>query len=121
LAERREHVVIREVRVASARVRQHEQPRAVNGRVLKPGLDHRRLGVANDAPQRAIHRHADERDDRGAEAFDLLLQDLPSLEVLVRFQGIDPRRWPRNQVGHSDTPPGQPDVVFVRDGLGNDA
>jgi hypothetical protein len=112
------------VRVAAAGVRQHEQPRAVDGRALKTGFDHR-LGagrhVAQHPPERPVHRHADEGDNRRPEARDLPFKNPPSLEVLGRTQIVDSRTRPRDQVGHPDAPFREPDVILVRDRLGHDA
>jgi hypothetical protein len=83
------------MRVAAARIRQHEEARAVHGRVLKSRFDHRCLRVTEHPPQHAVHRHADERDDRRTKAC--------------------------NQVGHPDAPRRQAHVVHVRDGLGHDS
>ena len=86
-----------------------------------PGLRRAKCSLLQDPPERAIHRHADERHDLGAKAFDLLLENLPAFLVFVRRQGVDPRRRPRDQVGHPDPPLRQPHVVLVRDRLGDDA
>jgi len=93
----------------------------VHGGVLEARLDHRSFDVAQDAPERAVHRHADERDDLRTKPLDLLLENLPALLVLRRVQGVDAWRRPRHQIGHPDAPLGQPDVVLVRDRLGDDA
>ena len=101
-------------------------------RVLKPRLDHHRAADAfglrrakgrllEDAPQRAVHRHSHEGDDLRSKALDLLLEDLPALLVLHGTQIVDARARPRDQVGHADAPLRQPDVVLVRDRLGDDA
>jgi hypothetical protein len=108
------------MRVAAARIRQHEEARAVHGRVLKSRFDHRGLGVTEHPPQRAIHRHTDEGDDRRTKAIDLLLENLPALEVFLRLQHVDAGAWPCDQVGHPDAPRRQAHVVHVRDGLGHD-
>jgi hypothetical protein len=109
------------MRVAPARVGQHEQPRAVHGRVLEPGHDRRRLGVAQHPPQRAIHGHADKRHDLRAVLLDLALENLPAFEILHGTEIVDARARARDQVRHAEAPLGQPHVPFVRDRLRNHA
>jgi hypothetical protein len=109
------------MRVASARIGQDEQPRAVHGGFLEPGRDGRRLGVTQHPPQRAIHRHTDERHHLRTVLFDLPLEDLPAFEVLGRAEIVDAGAGARDQVRHTEPPLGQTHVPFVRDGLGNDA
>jgi hypothetical protein len=108
------------VRVAAARVGQHEQARAVHRCFLESRLDERSLGVAEHAPQRAVHRHANERDDPRTESIDLLLENLPALEVLGGLQHVDARAGARDQVGHADAPCRQPHVIQVRHRFGHD-
>src|SRR5262249_9082502 len=67
------------------------------------------------------HRDADERDDVGAKALDLLLQDLPALQVFRRLQIVDSRARARDQVRDAEPPFRQADVVFVRDRFGDEA
>jgi hypothetical protein len=93
----------------------------VHRRLLKTGNDGGRLGVPEDAPQRAVHRDADERHDLRTKAIDLGFENLPAFEILGRLQHVDARTRPGDQVGHPDAPLRQPHVVFVRDRLGDDS
>jgi hypothetical protein len=92
----------------------------MHGRLLKPRLDLRRVGLPQRLPQRAVHRHADERDDVRLERRDFPLHNPPALDVFRRFQHVNARAWARHQVRHADAPLRQADVVVVRDRLGND-
>jgi hypothetical protein len=120
-SKRFEHLGVGEVRVSAARVRQDEHPCAVDGRLLEARLDVRCVGVPEDSPERAIHRHADERDDRGTVPRDFLLEDPPALDVLGGLEHVDAWARPRNKIRHPDAPLRQPDIVHMRHGLGNDA
>ena len=110
--------------VASARVGQHEQARAVHGGALKPRPDYRpaaarglrraRRRDLEDAPQRAVHRHPDERDDLRTEPLDFLVENLPSFQVFGRDEVVDARARPGDEVRHSDPPLRQPHIVLVR-------
>jgi hypothetical protein len=93
----------------------------VDRRGLKTGLDHWCLNVAQDPPQRAVHRHSDERHDLRAKTLDFLLENLPAFLILNGTQVVDAGARPGDQVGHPDAPLRQPDVVLVRDRLGDDA
>jgi hypothetical protein len=77
--------------------------------------------VAQHPPQRAVHRHPDERDDRRLELRDLAFQNAPSLDVLRRLEHVDAGTGPGDEVGHADAPPRQPHVVPVCNWFGNDA
>jgi hypothetical protein len=121
LTERRQHLFVGKVGVAAARVRQHEDPRAVHGRVLESRLDLELSRVAENLRERAIHRHADERDHLRPEPVDLLFQNLPALDVFLRLQRVDAGSRARDQVRHADAPQRQPHVVVVRDRLRDDA
>jgi hypothetical protein len=85
--------------------------------VLKPWFDGRRRRRAQRLPQHPIERHANERDDRGAEPIDLRLQHAPALEVLAGPQFVDARARPRDHVRHAKTPLRQPPIVGERDGF----
>jgi hypothetical protein len=77
--------------------------------------------LVDDLPEGSIHRHSDERHNLRTEPIDLLLQNLPTVQVLVRLQHIDPWTRARDEVRHPDAPLGQAIVVLVRDRLRDDA
>jgi hypothetical protein len=119
--ERRQHLLVRVVRISSARVRQHEYARVVHGCVLKSRLDGGGALGAKHLQQRAINRHADERHDFRPEAIDLLLENVPALDVLRRPERVDSRTRPRHQVRDAQAPFGQPHIVEMGDPLGHQA
>jgi hypothetical protein len=109
------------MRVAPARVRQHEEARAVHGCLLEARLDQWCLRMTEDLPQRSVHRHTHEGHNLRAESIDFLLEDLPTIQVLLRLQHVDAGTRPRDQVRHADAPLRQPIVVQVRQRLRDDA
>ncbi len=127
-----QHLRVREVRVAPARVRQHEHARAMNRYGLRTDNAQSCTGRCRSrraAPggrgwrtieqrlNRAIDRYADERHHSRTVPADLSVQHLPPLEVFSRTQVIDSWTRPRNQIGDAEVPFGQPIVIFVRDRL----
>jgi hypothetical protein len=89
--------------------------------VLKSGLDDGDALGAKHLQQRAINRHAHERDDFRSEAIDLLLENAPALDVLRRPEHVDSRTGPRHEVRDAQAPFGQPHIVEMRDPLGHQA
>lgn len=89
----------------------------MHGRVLESRFDDRTLGMSEYTPERAIQGHAHEGDDMRAVERDLVLECLPSVEILPRLEVIDARTRPRDEIGHAESPPGQLHVVLVRDWL----
>jgi hypothetical protein len=85
--------------------------------VLEAGLDDRRAFRAQYLQQGAVNRHPDKRDDLRPEAIDLLLENMPALEILRRSENVDPGTRARYQVRHAEAPLGQPHIVGVRDPL----
>jgi len=90
-------------------------------RLLESRPDLGSVSVPQDLPQRAIHRHADKRDDLGPELRDFPFEDQPAVQVLLRLDDVDARTRPSHQIGHPDTPLRQPHVIFVSDRFGDDA
>src|SRR6058998_2120935 len=120
-----QHLRVREVCVAPARVRQHEHARAMNRYGLRAdnarsctGRCRRRPAAAGGRGRRtieqrlnrAIDRYADERHHFRTVPADLSVQHLTPLEVFSRTQVIDSWTWPRNQIGDAEVPCGQPIV-----------
>jgi hypothetical protein len=85
--------------------------------VLEARLDDRRALRAQYLQQGPVNRHPDKRDDLRPEAIDLLLENMPALEILSRPENVDPRTGARHQVRHAEAPLGQPHIVGVRDPL----
>jgi hypothetical protein len=82
--ERRQHLLVAEVRIAPAGVREHEDPRAVDRRPLKSRGDAADLRVAQYLREGTIERHADERDNVRPEPVDFALENPPALQILRR-------------------------------------
>jgi hypothetical protein len=89
--------------------------------VLEARLDDRRTLRAQHLQQRAVNRHPDKRDDLRSEAIDLLLENMPALEILRRPEDVDPRARAGHQVRHAKTPLRQPHIVGIRDPLRDQA
>src|ERR1700704_896520 len=87
--ERGEHFGVREIRVAAARIRQHEDARALEGLFLQPAGD-RPLLLEDDA----IERYTDKRHGLGFPAAHLAAEFRQAGLIFVRFQRIDPRGHP---------------------------
>src|ERR1043166_518361 len=117
-AERRTHLRMCEVGVASARVRQHEHARAFKELALQPKLH---ANVVADLEETSEDGHADERDDRRFVPLHLLPENLRAGDVFVRPEAVDARCRPCDEVRDAKTPLRQTVVVFGADWLGHDA
>jgi hypothetical protein len=89
----------------------------VHGRVLEARLDDRRAFRAQYLQQGAVDRHPHKRNNLRSEAIDLLLEDMPAIDILRRTENVDSWTRARDQVRHSEAPLRQPHIVGVRDPL----
>ena len=109
--------------VPAAGIRQHEDLRAVDIELLRTrALDAcgagTVFGVLQDERQDGTPEgHTHEGDDLWTKVRDLPIEDLPPGDVFGRLEHVDPGRGARNEVRDPQPELGQPDVVFMREGL----
>lgn len=111
-----QHLLIREVGIAPAGVRQHEYQCVADALMLQTKRD----WAFDVGKQCAEYGDAYERNDVGLVAKHLPAQAHAPGDVFPRLQRIDPCRRPGHDVGDAEAPFGQPVVVFVTDTLGHE-
>src|SRR5439155_9667540 len=119
--ERGQHLGVAEVRVAAARVGQHEHARALDGLGLDPDAQLFTIRGVRPQTEGSIERHPYKRDDPRLELLDLAFEDAPSFQILGRLEVVDAGTRTRDQVRDAESPLGQPPVIAIADRLRHEA
>lgn len=110
----RQHFSIREIRISSARIREHKHPRIPDPLRLRT-----ETGVLGLRKQRSKQRDTDQDDDLRLKPPDFCHQRTASRLKFGRLQLVDAGRCPRDQVGDPESPLGEPPVVGIPDAFGD--